>query len=282
MMVEAIGQVGSTVYGITWTRRVEAPSPASPPVEPIKAVESGSVAEEAWLEALASMVRGGAVVILNPLDRSLSDSQVIEAGLRRRLDRVYRAESSEQGRWQRSGLAGQRTRPSRTHSVRSADGSPASEFHRIVSTLEQTVDRHVGLTDEAQPETAARLRSLADRLRDSLYQAAQQVEMQEAGSHTIIDRIEERLEQELAQLQATQQDPSEPSSQADETPLLETLRQAFAIELHHLRQSLVLGQTRPAQGAVRTNRSADRAPLYPGSTDADEMSGTGRILNAVA
>ncbi len=287
MMIEAIGQLGGTVYGITWSRPVEPEPTAARPVEPVDAVDSGSVAEEAWLEALASMVQGGAVVFLDRAAGVWSDAEGGGLGLRRRLDRVYRAESTEQPRWQRPDLAQGWSRPSVTHRAPSVDASHRSDFRRIVATLEQTVDRHVdAAAEKAPPDRAERLRSLADRLRENLYQAAGRIDAEAmTGPDAMLERVERGLERELSQLQAMEQETAQADRHADEPDeagVLETLRQAFAVEVHHLRQSLAMGQLRPADQAARSRRTVDRVSPYADFVDTYESEETGRILNAVA
>ncbi len=287
MMIEAIGQLGGTVYGITWSRPVESEPMAARPVEPVDAVDSGSVAEEAWLEALASMVRGGAVVFLDRPAGAWSNSEGGGLGLRRRLDRVYRAESSEQPRWQRPDLAPGPGRPSVAHRAPSTNASHESDFRRIVSTLEQAVDRHLDATAEkAPPDRAERLRSLADRLRESLYQTAERIDGEGmTGPDALLERIERGLERELSQLEAVGQETAQADrrvDEPDEAGVLETLRQAFAVEVQHLRQSLAMGQVRPADQAARSRRTVDRVSPYTGFGGTYAVRTTGHILNAVA
>jgi len=287
MMIEAIGQLGGTVYGITWSRPVESEPMAARPVEPVDAVDSGSVAEEAWLEALASMVRGGAVVFLDRPAGAWSNSEGGGLGLRRRLDRVYRAESSEQPRWQPPDLAQGWSRPSVTHRAPSADASHGSDFRRIVSTLEQAVDRHLdAAAEKAPPDRAERLRSLADRLRENLYQTAERIDAAGTiGPDALLERVERGLERELSQLEAVRQATPQADrrvDEPDEAGVLETLRQAFAVEVHHLRQSLAMGQVRPADQAARSRRSVDRVSPYTDFGETHAVRATGHILNAVA
>jgi len=217
MFVGAIGQFDGAVYGIAWSRPAERARGAVPPVQRVEAADSGSPGEQAWVEALAAMVRGGGLVVL---DREAGSWQVFveddSPGLRRRLDRVYRGDEADVTRRRRDGedawgrasrwpgdrSAGSVTDGDAGHSAGRVGGSHGRrrlDFGRIVRVLEGVLDRHVRAADgRIGPAVMGRLREAVGRLQRGLREGGDG----SADAAGVVDRIGRAFAAELGRIAA--------------------------------------------------------------------------------